>query len=206
MLVNNNNIFGSDEPKRLEALLENEEEKLKTQILKKYKELIEELDKNISDKDNLEIKLAEYGLGFTITEDGIVANKNMSLRDGKVAVMFMGQADLVGRYDNKPLIIELKTGRESQNDLTEAELYALGAKLLLNEDEVTVFHIYTNQDGGKLKPRVFGKDDYDTIIQKFQNKAQRIAKWNPADAMSPKFTVGDWCSNCDYQTTCPEYR
>jgi len=206
MLVNNNNIFGSDEPKRLEALLENEEEKFKTQILKKYKELIEELDKNISDKDNLEIKLAEYGLGFTITENGIVANKNMSLRDGKVAVTFMGQADLVGRYDDKPLIIELKTGRESQNDLTEAELYALGAKLLLNEDEVTVFHIYTNQDGGKLKPRVFGKDDYDTIIQKFQNKAQRIAKWNPADAMSPKFTVGDWCSNCDYQTTCPEYR
>mgnify|MGYP001156814916 FL=1 len=206
MLVNNNDIFGSDEPKRLEALLENEEEKFKTQILKKYKELIEELDKNISDKDNLEIKLAEYGLGFTITENGIVANKNMSLRDGKVAVTFMGQADLVGRYDDKPLIIELKTGRESQNDLTEAELYALGAKLLLNEDEVTVFHIYTNQDGGKLKPRVFGKDDYDTIIQKFQNKAQRIAKWNPADAMSPKFTVGDWCSNCDYQITCPEYR
>ena len=206
MLVNNKDIFGSDEPKRLEALLENEEEKFKTQILKKYKELIEELDKNISDKDNLEIKLAEYGLGFTITEDGIVANKNMSLRDGKVAVTFMGQADLVGRYDDKPLIIELKTGRESQNDLTEAELYALGAKLLLNEDEVTVFHIYTNQDGGKLKPRVFGKDDYDTIIQKFQNKAQRIAKWNPADAMSTKFTVGDWCSNCDYQTTCPEYR
>ena len=130
----------------------------------------------------------------------------MSLRDGRVAVTFMGQADLVGRYDDKPLIIELKTGRESQNDLTEAELYALGAKLLLNEDEVTVFHIYTNQDGGKLKPRVFGKDDYDTIIQKFQNKAQRIAKWNPADAMSPKFTVGDWCSNCDYQITCPEYR
>ena len=206
MLVNNNDIFGTNEIKRLESLLENEEENFKVQILKKYKELIQELDENISDKDNLEIKLSEYGLGFTIIEDGIVANKNMTLRDGRVAVTFMGQADLVGRYNGKPLIIELKTGRESQNDLTEAELYALGAKLLLNEDEVTVFHVYTNQDGGKLKPRSFGKDDYESIIKKFQNKAERISKWNPADSLSPKFTVGDWCTNCDYQTTCPEYR
>ena len=206
MLVNNKNIFDKNEFSRLEKLLENEEEKFKSQILKKYKELIKELDDNLSDKNNLEIKLSEYGLGFTLTEDGIVANKKMQTRDGRVAVTFMGQADLVGRYNDKPLVIELKTGRESQNDLTEAELYALGAKLLLNEEEVTIFHIYTNQDGGKLKKRSFGKDDYDTIINKFQNKAERIAKWNPADSLSPKFNVGDWCSNCDYQTTCPEYR
>ena len=60
MLVDNNDIFGTNEIKRLESLLENEEENFKVQILKKYKELIQELDENISDKNNLEIKLSEY--------------------------------------------------------------------------------------------------------------------------------------------------
>ena len=118
----------------------------------------------------------------------------------------MGQADLVGRYKGKGLVIELKTGQESNDDLTEAELYALGAKLLLKEEEVYVFHIYTNKDGGKLKKRKFGESEFDSIINKFEDKAQRIANWNPNDSLSPSFNVGDWCSNCDYQTTCPEYR
>ena len=130
----------------------------------------------------------------------------MELRKDKVAVTFMGQADLVGRYKGKGLVIELKTGQESNDDLTEAELYALGAKLLLKEDEVYVFHIYTNKDGGKLKKRKFGESEFDSIIKKFEDKAQRIANWNPNDSLSPSFNVGDWCSNCDYQTTCPEYR
>ena len=141
-----------------------------------------------------------------ILKDGIVSNSKMELREDKVAVTFMGQADLVGRYKGKGLVIELKTGQESNDDLTEAELYALGAKLLLKEDEVYVFHIYTNKDGGKLKKRKFGESEFDSIIKKFEDKAQRIANWNPNDSLSPSFNVGDWCSNCDYQTTCPEYR
>ena len=68
------------------------------------------------------------------------------------------------------------------------------------------FHIYTNKDGGKLKKRKFGESEFDSIINKFEDKAQRIANWNPNDSLSPSFNVGDWCSNCDYQTTCPEYR
>ena len=74
------------------------------------------------------------------------------------------------------------------------------------EDEVYVFHIYTNKDGGKLKKRKFGESEFDSIIKKFEDKAQRIANWNPNDSLSPPYNTGEWCSNCDYQTTCPEYR
>ena len=206
MLEKNKYIFGDKEIERLKKLLVDEEEKFASQILKKYEELIQALDDEVEDQNELEIKLSEYGLGFSILKDGIVSNSKMELREDKVAVTFMGQADLVGRYKGKGLVIELKTGQESNDDLTEAELYALGAKLLLKEDEVYVFHIYTNKDGGKLKKRKFGESEFDSIINKFEDKAQRIANWNPNDSLSPSFNVGDWCSNCDYQTTCPEYR
>ena len=206
MLEKNKDIFGDKEIERLKKLLVDEEEKFASQILKKYEELIQALDDEVEDQNELEIKLSEYGLGFSILKDGIVSNSKMELREDKVAVTFMGQADLVGRYKGKGLVIELKTGQESNDDLTEAELYALGAKLLLKEDEVYVFHIYTNKDGGKLKKRKFGESEFDSIINKFEDKAQRIANWNPNDSLSPSFNVGDWCSNCDYQTTCPEYR
>ena len=206
MLEKNKDIFGDKEIERLKKLLVDEEEKFASQILKKYEELIQALDDEVEDQNELEIKLSEYGLGFSILKDGIVSNSKMELREDKVAVTFMGQADLVGRYKGKGLVIELKTGQESSDDLTEAELYALGAKLLLKEDEVYVFHIYTNKDGGKLKKRKFGESEFDSIINKFEDKAQRIANWNPNDSLSPSFNVGDWCSNCDYQTTCPEYR
>ena len=206
MLEKNEDIFGKKEIERLKEMLGNEEEKFAIQILKKYEELIQALDTEVENKNDLEIKLSEYGLGFSVVTDGIVSNSKMELRDDKVAVTFMGQADLVGRYKGKGLVIELKTGQESNDDLTEAELYALGAKLLLKEDEVYVFHIYTNKDGGKLKKRKFGESEFDSIIKKFEDKAQTVANWNPNDSLSPSFNVGDWCANCDYQTTCPEYR
>ena len=206
MLEKNEDIFGIKEIERLKEMLGNEEEKFAVQILKKYEELIQALDTEVENKNELEIKLSEYGLGFSIVRDGIVSNSKMELRDDKVAVTFMGQADLVGRYKGKGLVIELKTGQESNDDLTEAELYALGAKLLLKEDEVYVFHIYTNKDGGKLKKRKFGESEFESIIEKFEDKAQTVGNWNPNDSLSPSFNVGDWCNNCDYQTTCPEYR
>ena len=127
----NKNIFGDKEIERLKEMLVDEEEKFSIQILKKYEELINALDNEVEDQKELEIKLSEYGLGFSIVKDGIVSNSKMELRDDKVAVTFMGQADLVGRYKGKGLVIELKTGQESNDDLTEAEVYALGAKLLL---------------------------------------------------------------------------
>ena len=58
----------------------------------------------------------------------------------------MGKADLVGRVDGVPLIIELKTRPEIPEDLLESQLYALGASKLLKVDEVIVLHIYSLDD------------------------------------------------------------
>ena len=95
---------------------------------------------------------------------------------------------------------------KSDSQLQQGRKEEICQKLLLKEDEVYVFHIYTNKDGGKLKKRKFGESEFDSIIKKFEDKAQTVANWNPNDSLSPSFNVGDWCANCDYQTTCPEYR
>ena len=66
MLEKNKDIFGDKEIERLKNLLVDEEEKFATQILKKYEELIQALDDEVEDQNELEIKLSEYGLGFSI--------------------------------------------------------------------------------------------------------------------------------------------
>ena len=81
MLEKNKDIFGDKEIERLKKLLVDEEEKFASQILKKYEELIQALDDEVEDQNELEIKLSEYGLGFSILKDGIVSNSKMELRD-----------------------------------------------------------------------------------------------------------------------------
>ena len=79
MLEKNKNIFGDKEIERLKEMLVDEEEKFSIQILKKYEELINALDNEVEDQKELEIKLSEYGLGFSIVKDGIVSNSKMEL-------------------------------------------------------------------------------------------------------------------------------
>ena len=86
MLEKNKDIFGDKEIERLKKLLVDEEEKFASQILKKYEERIQALDDEVEDQNELEIKLSEYGLGFSILKDGIVSNSKMELREDKVAV------------------------------------------------------------------------------------------------------------------------
>ena len=101
---------------------------------------------------------------------------------------------------------ELKTGKKHPGDLTEAELYALGVSKRLNAKEVIVLHIYVNEEKDEPNERRFGEDEFDSIEKKFESFAEKIATWNPNDALSPDYSLGDWCNYCEFQETCAEFR
>ncbi len=202
MLVNNNNRNDEGEKERLASLIENEDDDTQKKIFKKYEELLEKL----KGYENLDITLSEYPVGFTPITQGLIANKDLTVKEGRVATSFIGKADLLGRLDGVPIVIELKTGKKHPGDLTEAELYALGVSKRLKAKEVIVLHIYVNEDKDEANERRFGEDEFISIEKKFESFAEKIASWNPNDALSPSYEVGDWCNYCEFQETCAEFR
>ncbi len=202
MLLNNNNPHISGEVERLRELLQVEDQEVAREVIKKYQQLLNQ----IKDFNNLEVTARERVLGFTVVTDGLVQNKSNKIYDGRIATTFMGSADLVGRLDGVPLVVELKTGAQLPQHSAEAELYALGAFTQTKEKEVVVLHVYTNDKEEKVVERRFTQDQVDILSKKFESISKTIGLWDPSDALQPEFKVGDWCNFCDFQNTCVEFR
>ena len=201
MLVNNKNFMDDNDAERFYTLTEQEEPITREKLFFKYKELIEKLKPYKS----LTITKAEFNLGFTIVADG-KGLKEGEIVDKKVASIFMGRADLVGRTDGTPVIIELKTRPELPEDFLEAQLYALGASKLLNTKEVSILHIYLPDEESSIKERIFSESELREAEQKYISLAKKSASWVPYDALSPQFSIGEWCEFCEFKSTCLENR
>ena len=201
MLVNNQNFLDVKNIDLFNDLTTDEEATLRENLFKKYSELITKL----KEYKNLKITDSEYQLGFTCIVDG-VSTKDGEVIEKKVATIFMGKADLVGRADGVPIIVELKTRPEIPEDLLEAQLYALGASLILRTEEVIVLHVYSLNDQTFNKERRFELSELDSVKKKFIEISKKPASWLPFDALSTRYTIGDWCQYCEFKTTCSEYR
>jgi len=202
LLVKNNNFTEESSVNEFKELVEEHEDtETSEKLFKKYKELIGQL----KPYKNLSLTQSEFNLGFTIVADG-KGLKNGEVVDKKVATIFMGRADLAGRVDNKPLIVELKTRQEHPEDFLEAQLYALGASKLLKTDDVITLHIYISDTETRIKERSFSESELLEAEKKFLDLAKKSASWIPFNALSPKFKIGDWCQYCEFRATCSENR
>lgn len=201
LLVNSKDNLDLKNVDNFHEVASDEDQVTRDKLFKKYKGLILELQ----EYSNLEIKDSEYQLGFTCIADGVDL-KNGKAVDKKVATVFMGKADLVGRVDGVPLIIELKTRPEIPEDLLESQLYALGASKLLKVDKVIVLHIYSLDDKTTTKERRYEESELDSIKLKFEDIAIKTGSWLPYNALSPKYNIGDWCGFCEFKNTCSENR
>ena len=196
------------EIERLKEMTKDEDEEIQKKILEKYKELLQRL----KGYKNLDLTLNEYPVGFTSVPDGIRVLSDYRIKESKVFTSFIGQADLLGRLDGSPIVIELKTGKKQEDDsadLTEAELYAFGVWKLFAEKEgkdVTVLHIYLNEAKDEPVERIFGEEEFKTIEKKFHSYAEKIASWNPLDALSVNHSEGNCCDYCEFKQTCAEFR
>ena len=208
MLVTTKDRNDPAEVERLKKMTKDEDDEIQKKILEKYKELLERL----KGYKNLELTLNEYPVGFTSVPDGIRVLSDYRIKESKVFTSFIGQADLLGRLDGSPIVIELKTGKKQEDDsadLTEAELYAFGVWKLFAEKEkkdVTVLHIYLNEAKDEPVERIFGEEEFKTIEKKFHSYAEKIASWDPLDALSVNHSQGNCCDYCEFKQTCAEFR
>ena len=118
MLVNKSENLDERNVNNFNDVTSTEDQVTRDKLFKKYQGLILKLQ----DYSNLEITDSEFQLGFTCITDGVDI-KNGKVVDKKVGTVFMGKADLVGRIDGLPIIIELKTRPEIPEDLLESVSY-----------------------------------------------------------------------------------
>ena len=111
MLVDNENYYEDENIEDFKKLTVNEDGITQEELFNKYKYLVAKL----TDYENLVIKEAEYILGCTFIVEG-KGEKKGEVVDQKVATIFNGKSDLAGRVGETPIIIELKTRPEMNED------------------------------------------------------------------------------------------
>ena len=174
-----------------------EEEDIREKLLAAYSSLVE----NMSSYQNVELKETEFALGFSLVVD------DPSQSGSKVTFTYMGMADIVGRIENNiPVVVELKTGKESEDHQYEADLYALGASQATKEEKVIILHVYMEPDSSRLVERVYGKKEISKAKEYFVAKSLEISNWDPNSTLSPSYNTGSWCEYCNYETRCLENR
>ena len=75
-----------------------------------------------------------------------------------------------------------------------------------SENEIIVLHIYVSDNKATVKERRFGVSELESAKAKFEDISKKPASWIPFDALSPKYTVGEWCEYCEFKNTCIEFR
>ena len=59
---------------------------------------------------------------------------------------------------------------------------------------------------GASSVRRFESSELESVKKKFIEIAKKPASWLPFDALSAKYTLGDWCQFCEFKNSCAEYR
>ena len=150
----------------------------------------------------------EYGVGVTGHSPGpFVDSRDRFFADRLIAVVLAGFADATGKEaDGTPAVVEFRTGGSGSLPL-EPELYALGAHLLSGKTPVAV-HTHRIGDPNELTcdRRLFDEPQLAEAREALGEAIATIASWHPHDALAPDYTVGDWCSWCEFSSRCVEFR
>lgn len=154
------------------------------------------------------IRDTEYGIGCTAHAPGpYIDSKGREHADKLVAVVMAGFADAVGREaDGTPAVVEFRTGGGAALPL-EPELYALGAHLLSEKTPVAVHtHRIGNPDELSCDRLLFDTSRLEAARETLEEVATRIARWHPTNSLSAPYSVGEWCSWCEFSSRCVEFR
>lgn len=150
------------------------------------------------------------GLSITATEFPLGFTARLPSGESIVSVVPYGLADAVGREpDGTPAVIDHKTGRTQGGNPREAEIYALGALLRIQDADSVATHIHrlsTQSDDPVCDRKVWTRDQIGELAAGLLSLAKTAARWDLSDATSPPFRVGEWCSTCPFEQRCRSHR
>jgi hypothetical protein len=85
-------------------------------------------------------------------------------------------------------------------------MYAVATWQTTGSTTVAVHHHHLRSDDEPCVRRVFGEPELHAALDALRDAARTIAGWDPDDSLGPAFSVGPWCSACDYEPTCAAWR
>lgn len=154
------------------------------------------------------IRGTEYGIGVTAHAPGPFVDSKGREHDSRlVAVVMAGFADAVGREaDGTPAVIEFRTGGSGSLPL-EPEIYALGTHHLTRKSSVAVHtHRIGNAEHLECDRKVFGESELVEAAEVLSAAAATVASWHPDNSLSPPYTVGEWCTWCEFAGRCADFQ
>ncbi len=149
---------------------------------------------------DLDIRQTEFPVGFSV---------RFGTGQHSVSVVLYGLADAVGREsDNTPVIIDHKTGSKGGTSPHETEIYALGALLRIPSAPQVATHVHQLAAGRDpvCERLVWKRDQVGELASRLGSLAETAARWDPLDATSPPFRVGEWCGTCPFEQRCLSFR
>ena len=152
----------------------------------------------------------EYQVGATFILEGLDTDGDGNVRQGAaVAVTVIARTDAVGREpDNTPAVIEHRTGTTSNRiDERETALYAVSVARLLGVDTVAVHQHSLGAPGDPECIRMLYDAEMLAAADRMLDVVlEPVATWNPVDALEPEYSVGEWCTTCEYRDRCVGFR
>jgi len=146
------------------------------------------------------VKATEFPLGFTV---------RFRVDGHSVSVVSYGLADAVGREsDDTPAAVDHKTGVSGGSNPHEAEIYALGALLRFPNSPAVATHTHHLAAGRDpaCERVAWERDRIGELVSRLGSLAEAAARWDPLDATSPPYRVGEWCGTCPFEQRCLPYR
>lgn len=112
--------------------------------------------------------------------------------------------------DGVPVVIEVKTGGGPGSEI-EFDLYAMGIARWLTArnrtvERVRVHRHHVRRDGATCEVREYGPGDIEDAVEHLTTLVAPVLSWPWDDPLAPDFAVDAWCVDCEFRTTCENFR
>ncbi|CAN5840220.1 hypothetical protein BH23ACT5_BH23ACT5_12810 [soil metagenome] len=155
-----------------------------------------ETHRAMMEAEGLSVRLTEFPVGFTLLEG---PNSDLS---GVTLIAFV---DLTARDGfDRPVAVELKTGGPGDTGV-EDDLYAVGMRRWVGSDVPLVVHRHQVRSG-TCEVVTVQPDEVVRAVERLQRRVLPVHDWDWENPLQPDFSVGAWCSTCEYRGTCEGYR
>ncbi len=160
-----------------------------------------------------ELRATEVWAGLTVLAPGVRVDSKGREHDEPVAVTFAAALDATGRsVDGRPMVIEHRTGGTGEHGHKEAELYAVAAAMAVHRSqgslpEAVEVHLHHLRPEEPVCSRsVFDEAALRDAFEALEAVAARAAAWHPLHTLTPRYSVGPWCTGCHHRATCERHR
>lgn len=149
------------------------------------------------EREGLVVRTSEFPVGVTLLEGERAETRGATV---------IGFVDLTARDAvDGPVAVEIKTGGHGDNQV-EDDLYAVGMRRWIDEDTVVIHRHHVRSTPPECEIVTMDTEQTEAAGRRLRERVAVAHDWDWEDPLQPTFSVGPWCTGCEYRITCEAYR